>query len=220
MSGIARKLMGVTKGAPIEYVGSAKYQVSATTQVVYGSNAIAGLQEGDLLVVFISSDTSDIFNSPSPSGWSVAYHQSGFTGTSHASCFYKAALSASDTGVTFVDSTGAGALASVMVAFRNANFSSASLSTLTTNPPSSLCAAGDCAVINLHYQDAASIASITPPSGYTTADHAYIQATAISGNWTGYKLNLDGPSEDPASIGGAPTPPDTMGAATVILSRL
>ena len=217
---ISSKLMGVTKGVPvgIEYVGSATY-AQYSNPITFSSGAISGLNAGDILLIFVSNDTTD--NLSIPFGWTQQYYNGGFNGTSTVAVYSKVASSSTDTAVSITGGAG-GSPAVVMLAFRNASFSSVIFSSATNNPSSVSCSDGDSAVITCYYQDVDNKATISSPSGYTEADEAYVyfSANLSSGIWTGYKTNLTAPSENPEAISvGSLGPPDLHGVSVVILSE-
>ena len=217
---IARKLMGVTKGAAvgIEYVGSATYAQYNNT-ITFTSGAISGLEAGDILLIFVSNDTTD--NLSIPSGWTRQYYNTGFNGTSTVAVYSKVASSSTDTAVSITGGA-RGSPAVVMLAFRNATFSSVTFSAATNNPASASCLDGDAAIITCYYQDVDSQATISAPSGYTESAETYVfvSTNLSSGIWAGYKTNLSAPSENPDPINvGSLSSPDLHGVSILVLSE-
>lgn len=195
----------------IAFVGVANFEPSSsqddTPYVTFGSSAIANVQSGDLLIVFISDDLS--VPTGTPSGWTEMYNDTDVEGTSTIAAFYKTA-SSSDTSFT-VDGTSNVTFCvptAVMMAFRNASFDeyAHSPSYDKDDPPTMTTSSGDATVLVLHYQDdnsRGSLSSGDPSSDYTAAGDAfrYASSNASSGTLSWYNLSPD-TSESESDLAG------------------
>ena len=213
----------VDGGGDIEFIGvnngSQSSSITGDTPLVsFGSSAISGVQSGDLLLVFISDDLSHTLSNLS-SGWTEAYKSTGHIGTSTVAAYYKTATS-SDTSFSIDGSVFNNAASSVMMAFRNASFGSASVSTSDRDdPPSVSTSSGDAAVIALHYQDDDSRASPTDTDLPTSAGDSfrYITSNLSAGTLTWYNLSPSNPYNVGDIAGSGPF--GDLGASTIVLNN-
>lgn len=83
MSGIARKLMGVTKGGLIEFISSSSGAVSSPTTTVTATKP-TGTQDGDLLLAFARAGAGTGTITADDAGWTEEIAK---TGGSHPSGF-------------------------------------------------------------------------------------------------------------------------------------
>jgi hypothetical protein len=219
---LSKKLLSASQTDDILFVGVNNGSESSSVTgdeplVTFGSSAISGVQSGDLLLVFISDDLSHTLSSLS-SGWTEAYKSTGHSGTSTVAAYYKTATS-SDTSFSIDGSVFNNSASSVMMAFRNASFGSASVSTVDLDdPPSVSTSSGDAVVIALHYQDDNFRAAPTDSDLPTSAGDSfrYITSNLSAGTLTWYNLS---PS-NPYDVGDITSGPSAdLGAGTVVLNN-
>jgi hypothetical protein len=205
----------VPKKGPIQFLGSATSSVSSAGSgrpVSYASNAISGVQSGDLLIVMISDDFSNTLTIPS--GWTTAFNNSGFDGTSTATLVYK--ITDSSSTAFSLTTPSLGIPSSVMFAFRNAiwgGFQNSGTNTLTA-PTITVSANNSALVLCAFGQDSTPL--YTFPSGYTgTSVGSGSSDRSVSGMC--YQLSISSGSVSPGSFGGA-TAANTMRVTTVQLN--
>ena len=207
----------------IAFVGSANagqlgYITGKDPLVEWGSSAISGVQSGDLLLVFISDDVTQTLSSLS-SGWTEAYKSTGHAGTSTIAAYYKTATS-SDTSFSIDGSVFNNCATTVMMAFRNASFGSASVSTTDRDdPPSVSTSSGDAVVIALHYQDDNSRATPTDSDLPTAAGNSFrfITSALSAGTLTWYELSPSNPYDVSDILVNAPA--GDLGASSIVLNN-
>jgi hypothetical protein len=214
-------------GGDIQFVGSAKLELSASqsssTQpyISFPSDAISGVQSGDLLLVMCADDLSNNTPDDPGNGWTQFDHRFSFSGSSAMYGVHKTATS-SDTSFS-VDTVYGSSIAcpsAIMLAFRNASFDEAADSSGgdRDDPPSVSTSAGDATVIVLYYQDDDTRASITNvPSAYTEAANAFSFATSStsSGVIAWYNLSPSNPEDVDDLFGAA----GDMAAQTIVLNN-
>ena len=210
-------------GSGIEFIGVNNGDESGSSSgtsplVTFGSSAISGVQSGDLLLVYMTDDLTQSLSNLA-SGWSTLYYQFNVQGSSTIACFIKTATS-SDTSFSIDGSNSTNAPSSVMMAFRNASYTTGGLSMSDDDdPPSVQISSGDAVVIALHYQDDNFRASPTDSDLPTAAGNAfrYVSSATSSGTLTWYNLS---PS-DPYNVGdiNINDPNGELAASSVVLSN-
>ena len=197
----------------ISLVGSAT--AGSTANWTLSSNAITGVQNGDLLILATSDDLS---TDPSPTaGWTTIYNNTAFDGTSQAGLFYKYAM---DSDVS-VNSGGSPSSAAVLFALRNAIIDTTVVQTGTdTNDPGSISASErDWVLAIAHAQDHNNTTTLTAPSGYTDIDDFASDGdgagTTFAWTYVAYKRSTTTGTEDPGAFGGTLASTNFMRCTTV-----
>lgn len=190
-------------GGDIEFVGSAVSETStavsanASPFLSFGSSEISGVQEGDLLLVFLGDDFG-LRQFSEATGWQRFMDDSRVSTSFSFASYFKIATSSStafsvDAGATSSNS----APTAVMLAFRNATVKNHRVDTVGGNdpddPPELATETGDAAVVVQFFEDQTPKPSIATPTNYTAGPYAYSSVGAVTGVASFYNLSPANP---------------------------
>ena len=209
-------------GATSEITVTGGVSANASPYISFGSSAIGGVQSGDLLLVFLGDDDGQREFSDS-SGW-TKFMDASIVSSSYSFATYFKLATSSDTSfsVTSGATSGSGAPAASMMAFRNATVKNHRVDTFVgsdrDDPPELATESGDAAVVVQFFEDRSPKPSITTPTNYTAGPYAH--SNPVHGDVTGVATFYNLSPANPVTVNdfsGDLFSSDEMVAMTVVL---
>lgn len=203
--GSSQKLLMASGGVenPLIVGFAEDLRYSSSNNISFASDAIVGVEAGDLLILTAANDLS--CNTQLPSGWTSGFSYNAFNGSSNYFLFYKIATS-SDVSVTATYAgTSSSQNAVVLLAIRGSFVSVTDTSTTRSrNPPSVSVSNGDIVLCGFGYQDELSKPTVTAPSGYELITNTWASVTSPlsrqNGTALAYSDTLSAGTEDPSAF--------------------